>query len=88
MFNIKPLADYVIVKIDEGEETQVSGIIISKPIKPIQELAEVLAIGPEVQDIKVGDRVVFKNFHMEEFERDKQKFGILRYPDVIGIYND
>ena len=44
--SIKPLADRVVVKIGEAEETTASGIILAGSAKEKPQVAEVVAIGP------------------------------------------
>ena len=43
---IKPLADRVVTKMAEAEETTKSGIILAGSAKEKPEIAEVLAVGP------------------------------------------
>ena len=62
---IKPLADRVVIKTVEAEETTKSGIILAGSAKEKPQVAVVLAVGPggmvdgkEVQMlVKVGDKV-------------------------------
>ena len=62
---IKPLADRVVVKSVEAEETTKSGIILTGSAKEKPQMSEVLAVGPgglvdgkEVtMNVKVGDKV-------------------------------
>ena len=64
--NIKPLADRVVIKMVETEETTKSGIILTGSAKEKPQVAEVVAVGPgKVKDgtlvkpeVKVGDKVV------------------------------
>ena len=64
--NLKPLADRVIIKMVEAEETTKSGIILAGTAKEKPEMAEVLAVGPGgvvdgkeiVMTVKVGDKVI------------------------------
>ena len=44
--NLKPLADRVIIKMVEAEETTKSGIILTGSAKEKPEVAEVIAVGP------------------------------------------
>ena len=44
--NIRPLADRVVVKMTELEETTQSGIILAAASKEKPQVAEVLAVGP------------------------------------------
>ena len=62
--NLKPLADRVVVKMVEVEETTKSGIILTASAKEKPQVAEVLAVGPGAtkdgtlvpMSVKVGDR--------------------------------
>ena len=64
--SIKPLADRVVIKMVEAEETTKSGIILAGSAKEKPQVAEVVAVGPggnvegkEVtMYVKVGDRVL------------------------------
>ena len=61
--NFKPLGDRVLIKVKEVETQTASGIYIpdnATQEKPTQ--AEVVAIGSDVKDVKVGDSVVFTKF--------------------------
>ena len=44
--NIKPLADRVVVKVAEAEETTKGGIILTGSAKEKPQFAEVVAVGP------------------------------------------
>ena len=64
---IKPLADRVLIKMVETEETTKSGIILSSGSKEKPQIAEVVAVGPGgVVDgkevtmmVSVGDKVIY-----------------------------
>ena len=44
--NIKPLADRVVIKILEAEETTKSGIILTSKAQEKPQVAEIVAVGP------------------------------------------
>jgi len=64
--NIKPLADRVVIKMLEAEETTKGGIILTSAAQEKPQVAEVCAVGPggvvdghEVKmELKVGDKVL------------------------------
>ena len=68
--NIKPLADRVVIKMTEAEETTKSGIILASAAKEKPQIAEVVAVGPGgIVDgekvemyLKVGDKVQHPKF--------------------------
>ena len=70
IMKIKPLADRVVVKSVEAEETTKSGIILAGSAKEKPQVAEVVAVGPgglvdgkEVKmTVKVGDKVITSKY--------------------------
>ena len=67
---IKPLADRVVIKLVEEEETTKGGLILSGSAKEKPQVAEVIAVGPggnvdgkDVEMIvKVGDKVLTSKY--------------------------
>ena len=63
---LKPLADRVVVKMVEAEETTKSGIILTGAAKEKPQIAQVVEVGPgghfdgkDVEmTVKVGDKVI------------------------------
>lgn len=94
--NIKPLADRVVIKMVEAEETTKSGIILASTAKEKPQIAEVVAVGPggvvdgkEVtMELKVGDRVLMSKYAGTEVKIDNQEYTILRQSDVLAKIED
>ena len=90
---IRPLADRVVIKTVEAEETTKSGIILAGSAKEKPQVAEVLAVGPgglvdgkEVQMIvKVGDKVLTSKFSGTEVKVDGEECTIVRQSDILAI---
>ena len=90
---IKPLADRVVIKMVEAEETTKSGIILAGTAKEKPQVAEVLAVGPggvvdgkEVKmELKVGDKVLISKYAGTEIKLDGEEYTILRQSDVLAI---
>lgn len=90
--NIKPLADRVVIKMVEAEETTKSGIILTGAAKEKPEVAEVVAVGPGgivdgkevVMELKVGDKVLTSKYAGTEVKLDGQEYTILRQSDVLA----
>ena len=68
--SIKPLADRVVIKMLEAEETTKGGIILTSKAQEKPEVAEVVAVGPGgvvdgkeiVMDVAVGDKVLISKY--------------------------
>ena len=90
---IRPLADRVVSKTVEAEETTKSGIILAGSAKEKPQVAEVLAVGPgglvdgkEVQMIvKVGDKVLTSKYSGTEVKVDGEECTIVRQSDILAI---
>ncbi len=82
---LKPLGKRVIIKKVEAEEKTASGIVLPSQAKEKPQLAEVLAIGSEITDIKVGDKVVFKKFVGTEIKVDGEELIIVDFNDILAV---
>lgn len=90
---LKPLADRVILKMTEVEETTKSGIILTGSAKEKPSVAEVIAVGPgglvdgkEVtMTVKPGDRVITSKYSGTEVKLDKEELIIVRQNDILAI---
>ena len=90
--NIKPLADRVVLKMTEAEETTKSGIVLPGAAKEKPQIAEVVAVGPggmvDGKDIKmelaVGDKVLMSQYAGTNVKLDGVEYTILRQSDVLA----
>ncbi len=90
---IKPLADRVVVKAVETEETTKSGIILAASAQEKPQIAEVVAVGPggmvdgkEVEMyVKVGDKVITSKYSGTEVKLDKEEYTIVRQGDILAV---
>ena len=90
---IKPLADRVVIKMVEAEETTKSGIILAGSAKEKPQIAEVIAVAPGgVVDgkevtmyLKAGDKVLMSKYAGTEVKVDGVEYTILRQSDILAI---
>jgi chaperonin GroES len=90
---IKPLADRVVIKMIEAEETTKSGIILAGSAKEKPQVAEIVEVGPgglidgnQVEMyVKVGDRVLTSKYSGSEVKIDGNEFVIVRQSDILAI---
>lgn len=90
---LKPLADRVVIKMVEAEETTKSGIILTAAAKEKPQIAEVVEVGPgglvdgvEVDmNVEVGDRVVTNKYSGTEIKIDGTEYVIVRQSDILAI---
>ena len=86
---IKMLNDRVLVRVDqgEGERTSSGGILIPATAQISKRLAwaEVVAVGPNVRAMQVGDHVLFNPEDRYEVEVRGADYIILRERDVHAV---
>ena len=90
---IKPLADRVVIKNVEAEETTKGGILLTTSAKEKPQVAEVVAVGPgglvdghEVKmEVKVGQKVITSKYAGTEVKLDDQEYSIVRQSDILAI---
>ena len=74
---LKPMADNVLLKAYEAQETTVSGIILATTNKEKPAIYEVVSVGPGTKDVtmtvSVGDRVVVGKFVGTDVTIDQQE---------------
>lgn len=56
--SLRPLKDKIIVEQIAKETTTASGIVLTQVDRDIQTEGRVLAIGPDVRDVAINDRVI------------------------------
>ena len=90
---IKPLADRVVIKMCEAEETTKSGIILAGSAKEKHQVAEIVAVGPggvvDGKDVKmevqVGQKVLISKYAGTEVKVDGEECTIVRQSDILAI---
>ena len=88
-FGVKPLGDKVVIKRLEAEEKTASGIVLPGQAKEEQQVAEVIAVGPGTNDVKmeieVGDKVIFSPYAGTEFKYEGEEYKIVRQEDIPAV---
>ena len=90
---LTPLADRVILKMVETEETTKGGIILAASAQEKPQVAEIVAVGSggvvdgkEVKMyLKVGDKVLLSKYAGTEVKLDGEDYTILRQSDILAI---
>ena len=88
-FGIKPINDYVAIKLVEAEEKTKGGIILTGSAKEKPEIAEVVAVGPGTEDVKmvvkVGDKVIFSPYGGTEVKYNGEEYKLLEQKNIYAI---
>ena len=90
---LRPLADRVVIKNVEAEETTKGGIILTAAAKEKPQMAEVIAVGPggcvdgkEVtMYVSAGDKVIYSKYAGTEVKLDGTEYIVVRQNDILTV---
>jgi len=86
---IKPLADRVLLKPVEAEETTASGLILAASAQEKPEISEVVAVGPGTEErpmtVKEGDRVIISKYSGTQVKLDGTEYTISEVKDILAV---
>ena len=88
-----PLADKVIVKMVEAEQTTKSGIILASSAVEKPQMAEIVAVGPgglvDGKEVKMtvqpGQKVIAGKYSGTEVKVDGEEYTIIRQSDILAV---
>lgn len=78
---INPMPEYVVVEQEKSRSSTTSGLYLPDSAKEKPKTAKVVAVGTAVKEVKVGDRVLYKN----EYEATTVKVGGQDYTLVFHM---
>lgn len=90
---LRPLADRVVIKNVEVEETTKGGLILAGTAKEKPQMAEIVAVGPGgvidgkeiVMNVAVGDKVIYSKYAGNEVKIDGIEYIIVRQSDILAV---
>ncbi|MCD7746661.1 MAG: co-chaperone GroES [Lachnospiraceae bacterium] len=93
---LAPLADRVVLKQREAEETTKSGIILMSGSQEKPQEAEVIAVGPgglvdgkEVKmTVKPGDTVIYSKYSGTEVKLGEDEYIIVKQSDILALVEE
>ena len=89
---LKPMADNVLLKAHEAQETTVSGILLATSSKEKPAIYEVVSVGPGTKDVtmtvSVGDKVVVGKVTGTDLTLDKVEYKFVKQDDILAVVTD
>ena len=89
---LRPMADNVLLKAQEAQETTASGIILATTNKEKPAIYEVVSAGPGTKDVemtvKAGDKVVVGKFVGSEIKLDGEEYKFVKQDDILAVVLD
>jgi chaperonin GroES len=82
---LQPLGDRLVAKPLEAQEKTTSGFYVPDTAKEKPQIGEVVAIGKDVKEIKVGDQIVYSQYKPDNFKVDSQEMLVMKEEDVLAV---
>lgn len=80
---LKPLQDRVVALKERPMETTKSGILLGEA-KEAPAYAVIESVGPDVKTVKVGDKIVYKNYSTTDIKLEDKDYIILKEEDILA----
>ena len=81
---MKPLKDRIVAVVEKPLEKTKSGILLGEA-KEKPAYAVVESVGPEVKEVKKGDKIIYKEYSQAEVKMDEKDYIIVKEDDVLAI---
>ena len=89
ILKLVPLADRVVLKQLEAETKTKTGIILTSSAQEKPQEAEVVAVGPGTDDVKmevtVGQKVIYSKYAGTNVKMEEEEYIIVKQSDILAI---
>ena len=89
---LRPMADNILLKATEAEETTSFGIILATTNKEKPAIYEIVSVGPGTKDVtmtvSVGEKVVVGKFVGTDVTIDKVDYKFVKQDDILAVVTD
>ena len=89
IMKLVPLADRVVLKQLEAETKTKTGIILTSSAQEKPQEAEVVAVGPGTEDVKmevsVGQKVIYSKYAGTNVKMEEEEYIIVKQDDILAV---
>lgn len=89
IMKLVPLADRVVLKQLEAETKTKTGIILTSSAQEKPQEAEVVAVGPGTDDVKmevtVGQKVIYSKYAGTNVKMEEEEYIIVKQSDILAV---
>ena len=81
---VKPLKDRIVAVKEEPQTKTASGLYLPEAAKEKPAEAKVVAVGKDVAEVKVGDKIVYKDYSHTTVKVGADEYIIVSEEDVLA----
>jgi len=82
---IKPLGERIVATREEAATKTASGLYLPTNAKEKSQIAVVVAVGSDVKNVKIGDRIVVREYSTTDIKVDGKEYLIMKEKDVLAV---
>jgi len=84
----RPLGDRVFVTYTEELERTAGGIYVPDSAREKPQRGTIEAAGPDVENVKIGDQVLFDKYSGTKIKIENDDCLILKEEDILGVFEN
>ncbi len=81
---IKPLSDYVVAQAEEAATKTASGLYIPEKSQEKPKVSKVIAVGKDVKEVKVGDRIIYGGYSNTDVKHDGVDYTLIKEENIYA----
>jgi chaperonin GroES len=81
---LKPLTNHIVAKLETPAKQTTSGFFLPDTNKEKTAYAVVESIGPDVKNVKSGDKIIYKEYATTNVDLENEKYIIVEEKDVLA----
>jgi len=85
---IEPLGDMVLVQMEAAPEKTQSGLLLPEEAREKMTVGLVISIGPDVEHISTGDRVIYRQYSGTKIEWLGNEYLLMKSEDLQAKLNE
>lgn len=82
---LQPMAEYVVVQTEAAATKTASGLYLPESATEKPKIANVVAVGSDVKNVKVGEKVIYKNeYDATTVKIDSKEYILVDFKNIIA----
>ena len=81
---IQPLANYVVSQAEAAQSKTASGLYLPDNAQEKPKIAKVLAVGKDVKQIKIGDKILYKTYSTTDVKVGNEEYILVKEEDILA----
>jgi len=81
---LSPLGDYVVAQQEAAQTKTSSGLYLPDNTGEKPKIAKVVAVGPTVKDVKIGDKIIFGGYSNTDVKIEGIEYMLIKQENIFA----